>query len=214
MLSSKKEIEELIKSLEVRYLANQKANVYFGLITDFLDASDKIMPKDSVLLQFVSNKIIELNKKYEQYGQNEIFYLFHRPRKWNEKEGIWMGYERKRGKLSALNKLLRGGEKNEFVHIVGNYEELKRIKYIITLVSDTQLPREAAWKMIATMAHPLNHPVIDPQKKRVSEGYGILQPRIGSIFPKDNTSLYLRMQGDMKGVDPYTRASSDVYQDI
>src|SRR5690606_37558432 len=96
----------------------------------------------------------------------------------------------------------------------GKYAVLSNIKYVITLDSDTQLPREAAWKFIATMAHPLNHAVYNPQKRRVTEGYGILQPRVASDFPKGDTSLYLRMQGDMKGIDPYTRASSDVYQDI
>jgi cellobiose phosphorylase len=213
LLSSKKDIEELAKSLEVRYLANQDTNLYFALLTDFLDAEFEFMTKDSALLKLVSTKIHNLNEKYKQYNEPNKFFLFHRPRKWNDKDKIWMGYERKRGKLSALNKLLRGHGESEFLHIVGNYQELSGIKYIITLDSDTELPREAAWKVIATMAHPLNKAVYDFQKKRVTEGYGILQPRVASLFPKD-TSLYLRMQGDMKGVDPYTRASSDVYQDI
>ncbi len=214
ILSSKKDIEGLIKGLEVRYLANREANLYFSLLTDFSDAESEFMTKDSAYLKLASAKILELNQKYQQPDENDKFFLFHRPRKWNKKEGKWMGYERKRGKLSALNKLLRDEGENEFFHIVGNYKDLRGIKYIITLDSDTQLPREAAWKIIATMAHPLNRAVYDPQKRRVTEGYGILQPRIASLFPKDNTSLYLRMQGDMKGVDPYTRASSDVYQDI
>ncbi len=213
LLSSKKDIEELAKSLEVRYLANQEANLYFALLTDYLDAEFEFMTKDSAFLKLVSTKIHDLNEKYKQNNGPNKFFLFHRPRKWNDKDKIWMGYERKRGKLSALNKLLRGHGESEFMHIVGNYQELSNIKYIITLDSDTQLPREAAWKVIATMAHPLNKAVYDFQKKRVTEGYGILQPRVASLFPKD-TSLYLRMQGDMKGVDPYTRASSDVYQDI
>src|SRR5690606_36227126 len=161
----------------------------------------------------VSQRIQELNTKYNQPEQPDIFFLFHRPRKWNPKEGKWMGYERKRGKITALNALLRE-QQNEFSKIVGKYAVLRNVKYVITLDSDTQLPREAAWKFIATMAHPLNHAVFDPQQRRVTEGYGILQPRVASDFPKGATSLYLRMQGDLKGIDPYTRASSDVYQDI
>jgi hypothetical protein len=202
MLSSKKHIEELAKALEVRYLANREANLYFSLLTDFVDADSEFLTKDSAYLKLATTKILELNEKYKQTGDTDKFFLFHRPRKWNEKEGKWMGYERKRGKLSALNKLLRGQGENEFFHIVGDYKKLRDVRYVITLDSDTQLPREAAWKIIATMAHPLNRAVFDSQKKRVTEGYGILQPRVASLFPKDNTSLYLRMQGDMKGVDP------------
>src|SRR5690554_1124280 len=214
MLSGKNEIEENVEALEIRFLANRRKNLHFSLLTDFTDAASETMPDDQSLLNLVSERIQQLNEKYSRPGQLDIFYLFHRARKWNPKEGTWMGYERKRGKLSALNALLRNEDENDFSHIIGDYRELKNIKYIITLDSDTQLPREAAWKLIATMAHPLNRPVLDDRKKRVVEGYGILQPRVASNFPKGKTSLYLRLQGDMKGIDPYTRTSSDVYQDI
>ncbi len=214
MLSGKKEIEENVEALEVRFLANREKNLHFSLLTDFTDADSETMPDDRLLLNIVSECIDYLNEKYNQSGQADIFYLFHRPRKWNPKENKWMGYERKRGKLSALNALLKGNNEKDFSHIIGNYSDLANIKYIIALDSDTQLPRDAAWKLIATMAHPLNRAIYNEKKKRVVQGYGILQPRIASDFPKNDTSFYLRMQGDMKGVDPYTRASSDVYQDI
>ncbi|TVZ28423.1 cellobiose phosphorylase [Gillisia sp. Hel_I_86] len=214
MLSSKDAIEENVEALEIRFLANRKKNLYFSLLTDFTDAYSETKPDDRSLLHLVSERIQQLNEKYSQPGKPDIFYLFHRARKWNPKEGKWMGYERKRGKLAALNTLLRGGDKKDFSQIVGDYGDLKNIKYIITLDSDTQLPRETAWKLIGTMAHPLNWAVYDEGKKRVVQGYGILQPRVASYFPKGKTSLYLRLQGDMKGIDPYSRASSDVYQDI
>ncbi|MEO5648724.1 MAG: glucoamylase family protein [Ginsengibacter sp.] len=214
MLSYKDEVERMVEALEVRFLANKVKNLHFSLLTDFTDADTEFTPNDDSLLNLVSEKINELNEKYSKPGQPDIFFLFHRPRKWNPREGKWMGYERKRGKLSALNALLRDKATDEFSHIVGEYSVLTNVKYVITLDSDTQLPREAAWKFISTMAHPLNHAVYDEKKKRVTEGYGILQPRVVSDFPKGATSLYLRMQGDMKGIDPYTRASSDVYQDI
>ncbi len=214
MLSSVNEIEENVEALEIRFLANREKNLYFSLLTDFTDADSETKPEDRLFLNRVSKRIEQLNEKYNQTGRPDIFYLFHRPRKWNPKEGKWMGYERKRGKLSALNALLREEDKNDFSRIVGDYGVLKNIKYIITLDSDTQLPREAAWKLIATIAHPLNRAVYDERKKRVVQGYGILQPRVASDFPKSKTSLYLRLQGDMKGIDPYTQASSDVYQDI
>lgn len=214
MLSGKNAIEEDVEALEIRFLANQENHLHFSLLTDFTDADSETKPEDQSLLNLASERIQQLNEKYNQPGQPDIFYLFHRPRKWNPKEGKWMGYERKRGKLSALNALLRDDDKKDFSQIVGDYGALKNIKYIITLDSDTQLPRETAWKLIATMAHPLNRAVYDERKHRVLLGYGILQPRIISNFPKGKVSLYLRLQGDMKGVDPYTRASSDVYQDI
>ena len=146
--------------------------------------------------------------------EEDTFFLFHRPRTWNKRERKWMGYERKRGKLSALNALLRKRGHDEFSLVVGNQEVLANIKYVITLDSDTQLPRESVWKFIATMAHPLNHAIYNPNKKRVTDGYGILQPRVAPSIPKTATSLYLRMQGNLSGVDPYTQVSSDVYQDL
>jgi cellobiose phosphorylase len=214
MLSGKNEIEENVEALEIRFLANKEKYLHFSLLTDFADADSETTPGDQLLLNLVSERIQQLNEKYRIAGQPDIFYLFHRARKWNPNEDKWMGYERKRGKLSALNALLRDGDRRSFSRIVGEYGILKNIKYVISLDSDTQLPREAAWKLIATMAHPLNRALYDEEKKRVVEGYGILQPRVGSDFPKNKTSLYLRLQGDMKGIDPYTRASSDVYQDI
>jgi len=212
MLSGKAYIEKLIEGLEVRYLANPEANLHFGLLTDFMDADSEAMPEDEELVNLASTRIEELNLKYKRPDQ-EIFYLFHRPRTWNAGEKKWMGYERKRGKLSALNALLRNRSQNEFSLVIGNSRLLTNIKYVITLDSDTQLPRESAWKFIATMAHPLNHAIYNERKKRVTDGYGILQPRVASAMPSHSSS-YSRMQGDVSGVDPYTRVSSDVYQDL
>ena len=213
MLSNKAYIEELVEGLEIRFLANKEVNLHFGLLTDFIDSDTEIKPEDDGLLKLAKARIEALNKKYKQPDQ-DTFFLFHRPRIWNSREQKWMGYERKRGKLAALNALLRGRGTNEFSLIIGNYQKLTQIKYVITLDSDTQLPRETAWKFIATMAHPLNKAIYNPQKKRVTEGYGILQPRVSSSIPTTANSLYLQMQGDVSGIDPYSRASSDVYQDL
>lgn len=213
MLSSKAYIEELAEALEIRFLANKEVHLHFGLLTDFVDAKQETLPEDGDLLELAKSKIEALNQKYRSSDEN-TFFLFHRSRTWNTGEQRWMGYERKRGKLSALNALLRGRDRNEFSTIIGDTSILRQVKYIITLDSDTQLPREAAWKFIATMAHPLNRAIYDRQKKRVTEGYGILQPRVASCIPKTAASLYLRMQGNASGIDPYTRVSSDVYQDI
>ncbi|MBC7567013.1 MAG: cyclic beta 1-2 glucan synthetase, partial [Pedobacter sp.] len=213
MLTSGAYIEELVEALEIRFLANSEDKLHYALVTDFTDADTETMPEDKSLLKIVSDRINALNQKYNPIEQN-TFYLFHRPRKWNTQEKKWMGYERKRGKLSALNAFIRGRSNDEFSLVLGNYSILTQVKYVITLDSDTQLPREAAWKFIATMAHPLNQAIYNLKKRRVIEGYGILQPRVAASIPKTAISLYLRMQGNVSGIDPYTKVSSDVYQDL
>lgn len=213
MISNESYIEELVESLEIRFLANKEANLHFGLLTDFLDADTETTPQDGALLNLTRTRIEALNDKYKLEGE-DIFFLFHRPRTWNPSESKWMGYERKRGKLSALNALLRGRGANAFSLISGDYTILRQVRYVITLDSDTQLPREAVWKFVATMAHPLNQAIYSKTERRVTEGYGILQPRLASALAKTSASLYLRMQGDVSGIDPYTLVSSDVYQDL
>ncbi len=213
MLTTVTEIEDLVEALEVRFLANRKEHLYFGLLTDFTDASFETVSDDRVLLDTVKNGIEALNKKYQR-EDSDLFFLFHRPRKWNQQENVWMGYERKRGKLSDLNVLLRGISKEYFSLIIGNQSVFPKIKYVITLDSDTQLPLGSAWKLIGTMAHPMNRAWYDEKKKRVTKGYGILQPRITVSLPEITGSPYTRMHGNEPGIDPYTRASSDVYQDL
>jgi len=213
MLTSVNEIENLVEALEVRFLANRKENLYFGLLTDFTDASHETLCDDQILFDTAKNGIEKLNKKYQRKN-SDLFFLFHRPRKWNHHENVWMGYERKRGKLSDLNALLRGISKEHFSFISGDQSVFSKIKYVITLDADTQLPLSSAWKLIGTMAHPLNRPWYDEEKKRVTKGYGILQPRVTISLPDITGSRYMRMHGNEPGIDPYTRASSDVYQDL
>jgi cyclic beta-1,2-glucan synthetase len=213
MLTGIPDIEALGEALEVRYLANRDGRLHYGLLTDFLDAPSETMPQDDDLLEAAQNKIKELNTKYQNV-RKDIFFLFHRPRKWNDRDRTWMGYERKRGKLTELNALLREGITSPFSSIIGEREVLKDIKYVVTLDTDTQLPRDSAWKMVATMAHPLNQGVYDARKRRVTEGYGILQPRVAMSLPGPDGSLYAHINGNDEGIDPYTRATSDIYQDL
>ncbi|MCC7029105.1 MAG: cyclic beta 1-2 glucan synthetase [Chitinophagaceae bacterium] len=213
MLTNVAAIEPLLESLEVRFLANRNVNLSFALLTDFRDASTEQMPDDEEILDTVRTGIVSLNVKYDR-PSNDTFLLFHRPRKWNPYDKIWMGYERKRGKLSELNALLRGGGVHNFSEIIGDRKYFSDIRYIITLDTDTQLPRDTAWKMIATMAHPLNQPVYCANKKRVTEGYSILQPRVSNSLPSADSSFYARLHGNDPGTDPYTKATSDVYQDL
>ncbi len=208
MLATADGLARLVDALEVRFLANRGENIHFGLLTDFADAPSQTTAQDQPLLDLARQSIEALNR---QYGDS--FFLFHRPRTWNSRDKMWMGYERKRGKLSALNSFLRNPAANDFALLVGQTGVLEDVRYVITLDTDTQLPREAARQCVGAMAHPLNRPRIDPLTRIVTEGYGILQPRVAPSLPGANRSLYARMCGGEVGIDPYTRAVSDLYQD-
>jgi cyclic beta-1,2-glucan synthetase len=212
MLTDNESIDQLVNALEVRFLANRDENLRFCLLTDFRDAGDENLSDDEALLLLVRHRIEELNEKYKSL-KGDAFFLFHRPRKWNSKERIWMGYERKRGKLAALNSFLRGGD-SDFSLIEGDTRILSKVKYIITLDADTQLPRDSARQLAGAMAHVLNLPQYDESKQLISAGYGILQPRVAMSLPGSNQSLYGRIFGGDSGIDPYTRVVSDVYQDL
>jgi cyclic beta-1,2-glucan synthetase len=213
MLTSAAAIADLVEALEVRFLANQDENLRFGLLTDFQDAQEETLPGDEGLLFYARDKIEELNAKYGGPGKGP-FLLFHRPRRHNPRERIWMGYERKRGKLSALNAFLRrGNAQGDFSLVVGNTEGLSQVKYVITLDTDTQLPRDAARELVGAMAHPLNRATFDERTQRVCAGYGILQPRMAESL-SGVRSRYAQLWGSEPGFDPYTRAVSDVYQDL
>ncbi len=213
MLTSVAGVDRLLEVLEIHQLANRDPHLHFALLTDLRDAAEESLPGDPNLIQRARAGIEALNRKYPSPG-NHRFFLFHRPRRWNAAEGLWMGYERKRGKLAEFNALLRGGARDRFSEIVGATEILPAIKYVITLDTDTQLPRDAARQLAATMAHPLNQPVFDDARGIVAEGYSILQPRVGVSLPGARRSWFVRLFAGDAGIDPYTREVSDVYQDV
>jgi cyclic beta-1,2-glucan synthetase len=212
LLTGIQSIDALCDALEIRFLANRGPHVHFCLLTDFADAKTETQSSDMALLNHARERITALNLQYAN-GRDDLFFLFHRPRLWNESEGVWMGRERKRGKLGDLNALLRGRGTSAFSSITGNTDSLAGVKYVMTLDTDTQLPRDAVWQCAGVMAHPLNRPVYDEKKQRIVKGYGILQPRIASTLPGDASSRYAHLFGGEPGIDPYTRAVSDVYQD-
>jgi len=214
LLASTESAAALVEALEVRFLANRDTHVQFGLLTDFADAAEETLADDEPILQVAAHCIEQLNEKYRNDHVPSGFFLFHRPRRWNPQERTWMGYERKRGKLGDLNALLRGGPTGEFSMIVGDVSALQAVKYVITLDTDTQLPRDAARMLIASMAHPLNRACHDVGKVCVDTGYGILQPRVAASLPSTQRSRYARLHAGDAGIDPYTRAVSDVYQDV
>jgi cyclic beta-1,2-glucan synthetase len=212
-----RDVEDLAEKLEVRFLANRDAVLHFALLTDFADAEQETLPEDGPLLDQAALRIAELNAKYRDTGMagdEDAFFLFHRPRRWNPRERAWMGHERKRGKLGDLNALLRSGAAAAFSRIVGRTDVLSGVRYVITLDTDTQLPRDAARLLVGTMAHPLNRARHDAATRRVTAGYGILQPRVTVSLTDANRSRYAGLQGDDAGIDPYTRMVSDVYQDL
>ncbi|ACL15994.1 GH36-type glycosyl hydrolase domain-containing protein [Methanosphaerula palustris] len=213
VLAEPGDVDDLLESLEVRYLANRDKNLYFALLTDLVTAKEETLPGDEAMVLRLGQGIEELNERYREEKAG-TFFLMHRPRTWNPVEGEWMGYERKRGIISALNRLLRENMIDEFSVIIGDQSLLSGVKYVITLDTDTQLPRDMARQMVGTMAHPLNQPVIDPMTKSVCDGYSLLQPRVGLLLPDIGLSRFVRYFGGEPGIDPYTRAISDVYQDL
>ena len=213
MLLNLQTVDDLVEALEVKYLANRDDNLYFALLTDFPDAEKDVLPSDAMLLHRAQRGIEELNTLYSDVN-GDRFFLFHRPRLWNPKEKIWMGRERKRGKINDLNAFLRGSEKDFFSLKIGQNDALLNIKYIITLDADTRLPRDSARRFIETMSHPLNEPLYDEDKGRIVEGYGIIQPGIAIILQNENKSRYAQLCGSEPGVDPYTKTVSDLYQDL
>ncbi|HUY93062.1 MAG TPA: glucoamylase family protein [Pirellulales bacterium] len=213
MLTRAEGVADLLEALEVRYLANCDEQLHFGLLTDFEDAEQQVMPNDEELLRLAKDGVEQLNAKYDQH-RPDAFFLFHRPRRWNAQERVWMGYERKRGKLAELNTLVRGNARDRFSQVIGDTSILPDVRYVITLDTDTQLPRDSAREMVGAMAHPLNRPVLDRERRRVVEGYGILQPRVGVSLPSAQRSWFVRLFAGDAGIDPYTRVVSDVYQDL
>jgi cyclic beta-1,2-glucan synthetase len=213
MLASTEGIKLLVEALEVRFLGNRDEHLHFMLLTDFNDAKEEHMPEDTALVALAQQGIIALNERYSPKDY-DIFFLCHRPRQWNASENVWMGKERKRGKLVDLNNLLRRNSQTGFSLIVGRTDVLAQVKYVIALDSDTQLPRESARQFVGTMAHPLNRPRLDAEKQIVVGGYGILQPRVAEALPLSGPTRYVRLSASEFGIDPYTRTVSDVYQDI
>ena len=213
LLANSSGIEHLLEAIEIHYLSNRDQNLYFALLTDFGDAPQEFMPKDGTLLEQARSGVNMLNKKYET-DRPGIFFLFHRPRRWNPGESSWMGYERKRGKLTEFNASLRGAGFDAFSEIVGDRSVLPTIRFVITLDTDTQLPKGTARQLIGAMAHTLNRPQFDQQRGVCVEGYSILQPRVCVSLPSAGQSWFVRLYAGDVGIDPYTRAASDVYQDL
>ncbi len=216
LLAARGEIDEQMERLEVHYLANPDGDLRFAILSDWTDAPQETMPGDEDLLAVARERIAGLNQRHGAAPDGgHRFFLFHRHRLWNEREGAWMGWERKRGKLHELNRLLRGATDTTFLAARDPVDgPPPDVRYVITLDADTRLPRGAVNRLVGTIAHPLNRPGFDPATGRVVEGYGVLQPRVTPPLPGRQGSIFQQLSSGQSGIDPYAAAVSDVYQDL
>ena len=213
MLTSLAGVDALVEHVEVLALGNLDARIHFAILSDFTDTAAVDAPGDAALLERARAGVEALNAKYGT-SHADRFFLFHRDRQWNDGERAWIGWERKRGKIEEFNRLLRGATDTSFSTQVGALDILPTVRYCLTLDSDTRLPRDAARRLIGVIAHPLHQPVVDRALGRVTAGYGILQPRVSVTMASAAGSLFARTYAGHTGVDPYTTAVSDVYQDL
>ena len=216
LLTTGAALEEQIDRLEVHYLASPEGELYFALLTDWTDAQSEHAAGDDELVRLARAAIARLNRLHGAGAAGDRFLLLHRRRVWSAVQGQWMGWERKRGKLHELNRLLRGATDTTFQEVGGRPPQLPAdVRYVITLDADTKLPRETARRLVGKMAHPLNHPRFDPATGHVVEGYAVLQPRVAPSLPVGREgSLFQRVFSSASGIDPYAAAVSDVYQDL
>ncbi len=211
LLSDVDELNSLAQQLELHYLRNQDAHLYFALLSDFTDAPQQHMPEDAALSEHARQVIQGLNERYGK-DSRKPFYFFLRERRWNPAENIWMGWERKRGKLQEFNRLLLDhAASTSYAVQDGDLRILSSIKFVITLDADTVLPMNSAHYLVATLAHPLNRAQFDGNK--VVSGYTVLQPRTEIIPTAANRSWFTRIFAGNSGLDLYTLAVSDMYQD-
>ena len=212
MLSGMEKVDKLVYELEKRFLCNKYKNLFYALLCDYKDSDVEESEGDYQLLAYAREKIRELNEKHMDEGFN-VFYFFHRKRQFSQKEGVWMAWERKRGKLLQLVEWLTK-EGNFFSVIDGDLDKLTDIKYVITLDEDTMLPADSALKLIGAMEHPLNRPVVNPDTRIVTRGYGFIQPRVILMPEAEGLSNFTHIFVTESGYDSYSNATSDIYQDL
>ncbi len=212
LISSPQEVDSLLRQLELHYLQNNAHHLHFALLTDFSDAKSEHMPGDEALVSQAVQGIRQLNNRFQSASGR--FFLFHRKRQWNPKMNRWMGWERKRGKIEEFNHLILSKGPTSYIVQEGNLEILPGTRFVITLDADTLLPRGNARRLIGAMAHPLNRPLFDQQTGRIVSGYSILQPRTEIMPASANQTLFTRIFAGTSGLDLYTHAVSDLYQDL
>lgn len=218
VLDSGEKTKELLKKLEIYYLANKSENIYFTLLGDCTASKNKKEPYDHEIEENAEITLEYLNNKYPKEGL-PIFNFIYRNRLWNGKEECFLGWERKRGLLNQFNEYLLGNLNNVFkINTINDWNikrnnKLPKIKYIITLDADTNLVLNSGIELIGAMAHILNVPEIDNNKNKIISGHAIMQPRVGIDLMSSRKSKFVEIFAGMGGIDSYTNAISDIYQD-
>lgn len=214
LLTNKKTVKELLARLEIHYLATHDQGVHFALLTDWKDSDDEHASDDTALLEQAFSGITLLNQRFGPSDNGDRFLLLHRHRIWSESEGVWMGWERKRGKLHELNRLLRGAKDTTFLEDFCHHLP-QGVRYVVTLDADTRLPLETVRRLVGKLAHPLNTPQFNLETGRIESGYAILQPRVTPSLPVGHQStLFQKIYSTSSGIDAYSAAISDLYQDL
>ncbi|HEY4191506.1 MAG TPA: protein ndvB, partial [Mesorhizobium sp.] len=212
LIGSRDDVEENIRNIEVHHLANTSSELYFALLSDWPDSTSEVDEADIEILDFAKTQVARLNQRYPSEGVPR-FHLLHRHRLYNEVQGSWMGWERKRGKLHELNLLLRGDSDTTFMPLDAPLPE--NVVHVMTLDADTRTTRDAISRLVGKLSHPLNRPHFDAARRKITAGYAILQPRITpSLTSGDEASFFQRVFSASRGLDPYVFAVSDLYQDL
>ncbi len=219
-VGSERDVKSLLSRLEDHYLANSEENLHFAILSDFTDAPTEVMDDDAKILHLAIESLRNLNAKYSDTGRSP-FYLFHRSRRFNPSEGKWMGWERKRGKLMDFGDYLLNSSRHYYLACEGDLSQIEQFRdadkqpFIITLDADTILPRGTAKSLVGTLAHPLNRPIPSAEHLAcLARGYTLLQPRVSIHLSETQKTRYSRVFAINPGIDPYTTAASDVYQDL
>lgn len=218
LLAGETAAASLAEQLEQHHLANPERHVQFALLTDHADAANEREPADARVLEAARAAIAALNERHGPTADGAPrFLLLHRPRRWAETEQRWIGWERKRGKLEQLLAQLAAadGTDSPFVDLGPLSRPAAGMRHVITLDADTDLPPGRLRALVGTAAHPLNRPVVDAARRRIVAGYAILQPRVLAPLPAARTGTpYHRLFGGQFGIDPYSAASSEIFQDL
>ena len=208
MLRSAKNIDADIHRLEIRYLANKTDNLCFGLLTDWADSPYKSNDNDDELLEYARKGIDSLSLRYPE-GK---FFLYHRERVFAPSEDVWMGAERKRGKLEDFMRFCSGKTHSGSL-IAGNPKWLGGVDYLLSLDADTDLPPSVANRLLGVMQHPLNQPRYDDNGVKAG-GYSIIQPQVQISFESTHAGRLASLLAALTGVDPYIKQYNDVYFDL
>lgn len=215
IISSLDKLDKMIEKMEVTYLANTSKNIYYMLLGDCCASNTKEIKMDKDIVEYAKKRLDELNKKYPTEDGHVLFNFMYRKRVYSKGESAYMGWERKRGGLMQFNWLVLGKLSKEQIdnamYLI--YDDIVRCKYAITIDEDTELSLNSAKELIAIMAHPLNKPRLNKKKTRVVEGFGLIQPAVSLDIESANKSLFSKLFGGFGGIDVYTNAISNTYQD-